>query len=75
MKTLDTPAMCSLGFVLLLCVASTCAVNAQTSNVLPAPRSQDEKMAWFREAKFGLFIHWGLYAIPPESGKASARQA
>ena len=21
-------------------------------------------MQWFREAKFGLFIHWGLYAIP-----------
>ncbi len=21
-------------------------------------------MKWFREAKFGLFIHWGLYAIP-----------
>jgi len=21
-------------------------------------------MAWFREAKFGLFIHWGLYALP-----------
>ena len=19
---------------------------------------------WFREARFGLFIHWGLYAIP-----------
>jgi alpha-L-fucosidase len=31
---------------------------------LPAPASQDEKMAWFREAKFGLFIHWGLYSIP-----------
>jgi len=29
-----------------------------------APPSQDEKMKWFREAKFGLFIHWGLYAIP-----------
>jgi alpha-L-fucosidase len=26
--------------------------------------SQDAKMKWFREAKFGLFIHWGLYAIP-----------
>ena len=23
-------------------------------------------MAWWREAKFGLFIHWGLYAIPAE---------
>jgi alpha-L-fucosidase len=21
-------------------------------------------MQWFRDAKFGLFIHWGLYAIP-----------
>ena len=31
---------------------------------LPAPASQDAKMKWFREAKFGLFIHWGLYAVP-----------
>jgi len=31
---------------------------------LPAPASHDDKMAWFREAKFGLFIHWGLYSIP-----------
>jgi alpha-L-fucosidase len=22
------------------------------------------KLKWFSEAKFGLFIHWGLYAIP-----------
>ena len=21
-------------------------------------------MSWFREAKFGLFIHWGVYAVP-----------
>lgn len=26
--------------------------------------SQNERMQWFREARFGLFIHWGLYAIP-----------
>ena len=24
----------------------------------------DPRLNWFREAKFGLFIHWGLYAIP-----------
>ena len=23
-----------------------------------------ERMDWWREARFGLFIHWGLYAIP-----------
>jgi len=26
--------------------------------------ANDEKMAWWREAKFGLFIHWGVYAVP-----------
>ncbi|HLE32714.1 MAG TPA: rhodanese-like domain-containing protein, partial [Bacteroidota bacterium] len=24
----------------------------------------DARMRWWREARFGLFIHWGLYAIP-----------
>ena len=26
--------------------------------------TQDERMQWWREARFGMFIHWGLYAIP-----------
>lgn len=26
--------------------------------------TQDERMEWWREARFGMFIHWGLYAIP-----------
>ena len=21
-------------------------------------------MAWWREARFGMFIHWGVYAVP-----------
>jgi len=21
-------------------------------------------MQWWREARFGMFIHWGLYAVP-----------
>jgi len=25
---------------------------------------KDTKQQWFKDAKFGLFIHWGLYAIP-----------
>jgi alpha-L-fucosidase len=30
-----------------------------------APDAQkEERLTWFREAKYGLFIHWGLYAIP-----------
>jgi len=26
--------------------------------------AQDQKMEWWREARFGMFIHWGLYAQP-----------
>ncbi len=28
----------------------------------PASLSTADKAAWFREARFGLFIHWGLYS-------------
>lgn len=24
----------------------------------------DQRMKWWREARFGMFIHWGIYAIP-----------
>ena len=27
------------------------------------PEQKNERMQWFREARFGMFIHWGLYAI------------
>ena len=25
---------------------------------------QDRRMKWWREARFGMFIHWGIYALP-----------
>ena len=25
--------------------------------------------AWWREARFGLFIHWGLYAVPADEAR------
>ncbi len=28
------------------------------------PAQHDARMAWWREAKFGLFIHWGVYSVP-----------
>ena len=29
----------------------------------PDDRPED-RMAWWREARFGLFLHWGLYSVP-----------
>jgi alpha-L-fucosidase len=37
--------------------------------------SDDERMAWWREARFGMFIHWGLYAIPAGTWKGETNHA
>jgi len=44
-------------------------------------RQQDDAtMKWWRDAKFGMFIHWGLYAVPAkgewymENGIIGSRQ-
>src|SRR5688572_17127050 len=29
-----------------------------------AKADRERRMKWWHEAKFGMFIHWGLYAIP-----------
>jgi alpha-L-fucosidase len=26
--------------------------------------TKDQRMDWWREARFGMFIHWGVYALP-----------
>ncbi|HTR80981.1 MAG TPA: alpha-L-fucosidase [Bacteroidota bacterium] len=43
--------------LITVCLATVGTTISQTM-------TQDEKMQWFREAKFGLFIHWGIYCIP-----------
>ncbi len=32
-------------------------------------QQRDARMAWWREARFGLFIHWGVYAVPAGTHK------
>ena len=50
------------------------ARSSQEGTVIPDARSkgldspgtpgQEARMDWWREARFGMFIHWGLYAVP-----------
>lgn len=54
---------------LLLYVAScifVCLSFAPSSHAAePIDASErDQRMEWWRDARFGLFIHWGLYAVP-----------
>jgi alpha-L-fucosidase len=43
-----------LSLLLVLIVLFSCQTEKETL----------DPMEWWREARFGLFIHWGLYAIP-----------
>ena len=51
--------------VLLLCTS----LHAQTYQ--PTWESLDRRPVpqWFRDAKFGIFIHWGVYSVPGWSSK------
>lgn len=50
-------------FPLLLLLAG-CATPPPRGADRSASSTADPRLDWFREARFGLFIHWGLYAIP-----------
>jgi alpha-L-fucosidase len=60
------PILLALSIVLpalFLTPAISAAQNTPTDR--PETKEQrDSRMAWWREAKFGMFIHWGLYAVP-----------
>jgi alpha-L-fucosidase len=36
--------------------------------------TKDERMGWWRDARFGMFIHWGLYAVPAGTYKGERVQ-
>ena len=44
-------------FLVFLLLASTQIVFSQDT-------SRDSRMKWWREARFGMFIHWGVYSVP-----------
>jgi alpha-L-fucosidase len=49
--------------LLLLLLISFCVLSAEDFTN-ETKKERDERMQWWRDARFGLFIHWGLYSIP-----------
>jgi alpha-L-fucosidase len=52
------PVAAALLSLFVLAVAPAAAPAAG-----PAPAPPPDRLQWFREAKFGLFIHWGVYSM------------
>ncbi len=66
---MKTPVSAPLRFLLVALSAFAFALVAfSQSPAAPSdsesPAAKEARLAWFKEAKFGLFIHWGLYSIP-----------
>jgi len=40
------------------------AAVAFLQNPVDTPAQHTQRMAWWNNARFGMFIHWGLYAVP-----------
>jgi alpha-L-fucosidase len=51
---------------LILAVALGSATSSRAASFEPNWESIDRRPtpAWFTEAKFGIFIHWGVYSVP-----------
>jgi alpha-L-fucosidase len=47
---------------LLVCSTSMQAAVPQTET--ETPQQKAARMQWWADARFGMFIHWGLYAVP-----------
>lgn len=48
----------------LLLAALLQPVFSQTKVAPETPAQKQKRMAWWQHDRFGMFIHWGLYALP-----------
>lgn len=42
--------------------AEEASPNPPAAEIKETPEQRDARMAWWREARFGMFVHWGLYS-------------
>jgi len=55
--------LAALGLVVTILVGG-CDRDLSLSPSKNKVLTDDERMEWWRDARFGLFVHWGLYAVP-----------
>jgi len=47
--------------IIALLIASLALGHAASAQTV---LTKDQRMEWWREARFGMFIHWGVYSLP-----------
>ena len=44
--------------------AASASGQTRTDEITETKEQKDARMKWWREARFGMFIHWGIYSVP-----------
>jgi len=55
----------------MITIAALAAASSMMGAPNDTPAQHTQRMAWWNNARFGMFIHWGLYAVP--AGKWGAK--
>ena len=66
-KPLACSGLLSIGLALALFspeIVGAAETKTELQPLSETPEQRAQRMKWFGEARFGLFIHWGLYAVP-----------
>jgi alpha-L-fucosidase len=53
-----------IAFAAMALLVSSCSRPQVAYHQTETEAETDARMAWWDDAKFGMFIHWGLYAVP-----------
>jgi alpha-L-fucosidase len=48
--------------VMLLCFLFTPVLSAKEAST-ETPQQKEQRMQWWRDARFGLFVHWGPVSL------------
>jgi alpha-L-fucosidase len=51
-------------FALGMLIATTTPAQSPDPYANETVAQRDSRLQWFREARFGMFIHWGVYSVP-----------
>ena len=49
---------------LVALMVTGCDQGLRLGSAKDEPLTQEQRMAWWRQGRFGMFIHWGLYSVP-----------
>lgn len=56
--------MKKLSLLLMLCLIGVVQIQAQKKIFNETDEQKEQRLAWWVNDRFGMFIHWGLYSMP-----------